>query len=623
MKILLADDSVTAQNMGKKILSEAGHEVVCVSNGAAALKKVSEQEPDLVILDIYMPGYSGLEVCQKLKETSSTAEVPVVLTVGKLEPFRKEDAQRVRAEALIVKPFEASELAAAVGRFAEIISSKPAKAKPRGKLGPQPKTKPQWDEAPEDEFVITTQKLEEQDAPAAQKDSAEAALEKQGASVEAQSRESGGEFEIKAETAEPAPIAHNEAEPRPGQAFGDQFQQESTETPRVEASHAEFSVQAEDGRPDGEQPQVMAAAAGAGGEFGNPENQPEMTGAASSVSDFAVTAPAEAPAAEPAAFEPPMAAEGISSPAVTNAPPSAAPEFSAASAAPNFSTEPVVPSVDPAFDPDRTQWVTQFPTHFGIKEETAREGEGVVSEQAGTEAGSTTPDEIAAILGNLPGGGFASRPEEPAEVEGKQPDSQPWPVEDSNSETGGWKAEEVPVEDRDKSISLAEEMNKAAVDPEAGVPEQPAALPAESAMLSGRITLEPAAGEDEQAAAAMRYASPFAAEDSAVGESNGGGSIAEPAAAQPDVRIEESGAESPKAATGPDRVAGVMHSAAMAIATRATVSAVASQLHSQPSGQRVSMGPSAIEELVGQVLERLKPKLIAEIKRELNATEEK
>src|SRR5690242_21826685 len=103
--------------MGKKILSEAGHEVVCVSNGAAALKKVSEQEPDLVILDIYMPGYSGLEVCQRLKEGAATANLPVVLTVGKLEPFRKEDAQRVRAEALIVKPFEASELAAAVGRF--------------------------------------------------------------------------------------------------------------------------------------------------------------------------------------------------------------------------------------------------------------------------------------------------------------------------------------------------------------------------------------------------------------------------------------------------------------------------------------------------------------------------
>ena len=65
-----------------------------------------------------------------------------------------------------------------------------------------------------------------------------------------------------------------------------------------------------------------------------------------------------------------------------------------------------------------------------------------------------------------------------------------------------------------------------------------------------------------------------------------------------------------------------MHSAAMAIATRATVSAVASHLHSQPQSQGAAMGPTAIEELVGQVLERLKPKLIAEIKRELK-TEEK
>src|SRR5512146_2531580 len=148
--------------MGKKILAEAGHEVVCVSNGAAALKKVAEQEPELVILDIYMPGYSGLEVCQRLKEGKSTADLPVVLTVGKLEPFRKEDAQRVRAEALIVKPFEASELAAAVARFAEIVASRPSKPKSKGsKLGPQPKAKPHWEEVPEEEFV-TTSKLQEQ-----------------------------------------------------------------------------------------------------------------------------------------------------------------------------------------------------------------------------------------------------------------------------------------------------------------------------------------------------------------------------------------------------------------------------------------------------------------------------
>jgi DNA-binding NtrC family response regulator len=58
-KILLADDSVTAQNMGRKILADAGYEVITVNNGSAALKKIAELKPDVIILDVYMPGYSG------------------------------------------------------------------------------------------------------------------------------------------------------------------------------------------------------------------------------------------------------------------------------------------------------------------------------------------------------------------------------------------------------------------------------------------------------------------------------------------------------------------------------------------------------------------------------------
>ena len=55
LKILIADDSMTAQNMGKKILVDAGFDVVPVSNGAAAIKKIAETKPDIIILDIYMP----------------------------------------------------------------------------------------------------------------------------------------------------------------------------------------------------------------------------------------------------------------------------------------------------------------------------------------------------------------------------------------------------------------------------------------------------------------------------------------------------------------------------------------------------------------------------------------
>jgi two-component system, OmpR family, phosphate regulon response regulator PhoB len=129
-KILLADDSVTAQNMGRKILADAGYEVIAVNNGSAALKKIAETKPDIIILDVYMPGYSGLEVCQRLKEAQETSRIPVLLTVGKLEPFKPEEAKRVRAEGYIVKPFEASELLSTLSKLEDKIVPRAEPSKP-------------------------------------------------------------------------------------------------------------------------------------------------------------------------------------------------------------------------------------------------------------------------------------------------------------------------------------------------------------------------------------------------------------------------------------------------------------------------------------------------------------
>jgi len=119
--VLLADDSVTAQNMGRRILMDAGYEVITVNNGSAALKKIHENPPDLIVLDVYMPGYGGLEVCQRLKESGETMRIPVLLTVGKMEPFKTDEAKRVRADAHIVKPFEAGELLAALTKLEDRI----------------------------------------------------------------------------------------------------------------------------------------------------------------------------------------------------------------------------------------------------------------------------------------------------------------------------------------------------------------------------------------------------------------------------------------------------------------------------------------------------------------------
>jgi CheY-like chemotaxis protein len=133
-KILLADDSVTAQNMGRKILADAGYEVITVNNGSAALKKIGEQRPDLIVLDVYMPGYSGLEVCQRVKEVGDTSRIPILLTVGKLEPFKPEEAKRVRADGYIVKPFEASELLSALSKLEDKIVPRNEPSKP-GRFG--------------------------------------------------------------------------------------------------------------------------------------------------------------------------------------------------------------------------------------------------------------------------------------------------------------------------------------------------------------------------------------------------------------------------------------------------------------------------------------------------------
>jgi CheY-like chemotaxis protein len=125
LRILFADDSMTAQNMGKKILTEAGYDVVAVSNGAAAVKKIAEQKPDIIILDVYMPGYSGLEVCEKVRGSLDTMKTPVLLTVGKMEPYKPEDANRVKADGVIIKPFEASDLLAIIKKFEERIAQMP------------------------------------------------------------------------------------------------------------------------------------------------------------------------------------------------------------------------------------------------------------------------------------------------------------------------------------------------------------------------------------------------------------------------------------------------------------------------------------------------------------------
>jgi CheY-like chemotaxis protein len=107
-RILLADDSPHAQRMGERILREEGFEVVTVTDGETALIRLADVDPDLVMADVLLPEKSGYEVCEYVKSRPQFRHVRVVLLAGLLEPVDEAASQRVKADAIIKKPFEAS-----------------------------------------------------------------------------------------------------------------------------------------------------------------------------------------------------------------------------------------------------------------------------------------------------------------------------------------------------------------------------------------------------------------------------------------------------------------------------------------------------------------------------------
>ena len=104
-KILVADDNSNIQKMVGLALKDQGIDVVAVGNGEAAVRKISDVRPDLVLADVFMPVRNGYEVCKYVKGDSSLSHIPVILLVGAFDPLDEEEAQRVGADGVLKKPF--------------------------------------------------------------------------------------------------------------------------------------------------------------------------------------------------------------------------------------------------------------------------------------------------------------------------------------------------------------------------------------------------------------------------------------------------------------------------------------------------------------------------------------
>ena len=104
-KILVADDNTNIQKMVSLALEERGIDVVSVGNGEAAVRRIPDLDPDLVLADIFMPVRNGYEVCEFEKKHERFAHVPVILLGGAFDPLDEKEARRVGADGVLKKPF--------------------------------------------------------------------------------------------------------------------------------------------------------------------------------------------------------------------------------------------------------------------------------------------------------------------------------------------------------------------------------------------------------------------------------------------------------------------------------------------------------------------------------------
>jgi DNA-binding response OmpR family regulator len=104
-KILIIDDEPDFVETLTLMLQARNYDVVTALDGTEGLSKVRTEHPDLTILDIMMPGMNGYEVCQKLKTSDDTKNMPIIMLTAKGERASVIEARIVKADDYIVKPF--------------------------------------------------------------------------------------------------------------------------------------------------------------------------------------------------------------------------------------------------------------------------------------------------------------------------------------------------------------------------------------------------------------------------------------------------------------------------------------------------------------------------------------
>jgi DNA-binding response OmpR family regulator len=118
-RILLVEDEDNIAIAIEVLLGRAGYDLVRVSRGDQALPNIRAQQPDLVVLDVTLPGCSGYEVCQRLRSDPSLSHIPVLMMSARVSQAEQRKGLAMGADAFLTKPFAMDDLKGLVARLIE------------------------------------------------------------------------------------------------------------------------------------------------------------------------------------------------------------------------------------------------------------------------------------------------------------------------------------------------------------------------------------------------------------------------------------------------------------------------------------------------------------------------
>jgi DNA-binding response OmpR family regulator len=123
-KILIVEDELDLAKVVRKRIAEEGYEVIVANDTYQAIKYAHEHKPDLIILDLMLPGGGGMFFLQNLRMTASLGHLPVVVLTGMKNDTYKTQILREGVEAYLEKPYEPAELIGTIRRILEGKSSR-------------------------------------------------------------------------------------------------------------------------------------------------------------------------------------------------------------------------------------------------------------------------------------------------------------------------------------------------------------------------------------------------------------------------------------------------------------------------------------------------------------------